>query len=129
MAHTTSGQLGILTDDVGSHWGQAVSWQFGTPIVYNEGRGAIFHELELVALPGRAAVGDNPLVWTQYSLDGVNWSEPRSKSAGKSGDRARRLRWLRNGSMKNWRIQRFTGNSAARLAVVRLEAQLEPLAV
>jgi hypothetical protein len=42
-----SGNVGYMTQDVGSHWGQIVRWEFGTLIVYNESRGAIFNELVL----------------------------------------------------------------------------------
>jgi hypothetical protein len=49
-------------------------------------------------------------------------------SAGKTGDRGKRLCWFRCGILRNWRIQRFSGTSSARLTLARLEAQLEPLA-
>lgn len=125
----TSGALGELVDTVSTHYGQVIGWEFGTSIVYNEGRGLIFHQLELVTLPGRVLFGADPVVWTSYSLDGETWSQERSCSAGRQGERARRLTWLRQGSMSNWRIQRFRGTSDAHLAVTRLEVQVEPLNV
>jgi hypothetical protein len=121
--------VGYMTQDVGSHWGQKVRWEFGTTIVYNGGNGAIFSELELVVLPGRVALGDDPQVSTSYSIDGEIWSQDRYVAVGKQGDRAKRLVWRRQGRMQNWRVQRFRGDSTARLAFIRLEAQLEPLAV
>lgn len=129
VAHPTSTSLGVLDTTVGTHWGNKVRWEFGTLIVYNEGRGAIFHELELVTLPGRVALGDDPSISTSYSLDGETWSQDKSIAAGKQGDRLKRLVWRRQGSMTHWRIQRFRGDSSSRLSFVRLEAQLEPLAV
>jgi hypothetical protein len=48
--------IGRVSTDLSSHWGQIVRWEFGTLVVYNEGKGAIFNELELVALKiGRAS--------------------------------------------------------------------------
>lgn len=124
-----SSAVGYLSDTVSSHWGQAVRWEFGTLIVYNESKGAIFNALELVALTGRMALGAVPNISTSYSLDGMDWSQDRVISAGTIGNRAKRLLWTRQGFMRNWRVQRFRGTSDAHLSFVRLEAQLEPLEV
>lgn len=125
----SSARIGYLDDTISTHWGEAVRWEFGTTIIYNNGDGAIFHELELVALPGRVALGADPTINTSYTVDGETWSQQKSISAGKQGNRKKRLVWLQQGSMGNWRVQRFQGDSDAHLAVTRLEAQLEPLAV
>lgn len=119
---------GYLVENISSHYGDDVRWEFGTIIVYNEGRGAIFHELELVALTGRVEFGKDPQICTSYSVDGELWSQDRWIKAGKQGDRAKRLVWLQQGTMRNWRIQKFRGNSQAHLSFARLEARLEPLA-
>jgi hypothetical protein len=123
----TSGALGQLDETLSTHYDQAIGWEFGTGIVYNEGNGAVFHELELVALPGRVPLGADPVIWTSYSVDGETWSMERSVRAGRQGQRGKRLVWLGQGSMEQWRIQRFRGNSDAHLAFARLEAQLEAL--
>lgn len=124
-----SSAIGYQTDEVSSHWGQVIGWDFGTGIVYNEGRGAIVHELELVALTGRAAFGDDPTIWTQYSIDGETWSMEKPIKAGKTGERNKRLIWLQQGTLRNWRVQRFRGTSDAHLSAIRLEARIEPMAV
>lgn len=124
-----SESIGYMTTTVGSHWGQKVRWEFGTLIVYNGGSGAIFYELELVALPGRVALGDNPTVSTSYSVDGETWSQDKYVAVGKIGARDKRLAWRKQGVMTHWRVQRFRGDSTARLSFLRLEAQLEPLMV
>lgn len=125
----TTGAIGVLDDTISTHYGQKIGWEFGTGIVYNEGRGAIFNMLELVALPGRVALGADPVIWTSYSVDGETWSTERPCAVGKQGDRARRITWLRQGMMSNWRIQKFRGTSDAHISLARLEAQLEPLGV
>jgi len=127
VGDTASTALGVLSDTVSSHWGQVVPWEFGTAMVYNEGRGGIVHELELVALPGRNAQGSDPRISTSYSLDGQTWSQEKSIRAGSRGDSLRRLTWMGQGMLRNYRIQRFSGTSDAHLSVLRLEAQLEPL--
>ncbi len=103
-------------------------WEFGTLIVYNESRGAIFNELELVSLPGRVALGINPIITTSYSLDGVSWGQDRPIRVGTIGETQKRLVWFQNGSMGHWRIQRFRGDTQAHLSFARLEAQIEALA-
>lgn len=123
-----SSNIGYLDDTIGHHWGQPVRWEFGTTIVYNEGNGAIFSELELVALTGRVSLGADPMITTSYSLDGLAWSQDQAVRAGKIGHSLKRLLWLQQGFMRNWRIQRFRGTSDAHLAFMRLEAQVEPLA-
>jgi hypothetical protein len=123
----TSALVGHLDNTIGEHYGQTVSWEFGTQIVYNEGNGAIFHQLELVCLTGRVALGADPVVWTSFSVDGETWSQERSVSAGKQGNRTKRLIWLRQGAMEHLRIQKFRGTSDAFLSVTRLEIQIEPL--
>jgi hypothetical protein len=124
-----SAAIGYLTSETSAHWGSTIRWEFSTTIVYNGGNGAIFNRLELVALSGRVALGKNPQISTSYSVDGGPWSQDKTISAGKQGDRAKHLNWLQQGHMRNWRIQRFRGTSDAFLTFARLEVQLEPLAV
>lgn len=124
-----SGMHGELVENISSHWGAEVGWEFGTQMLYNEAKGAIFHELELVALPGRVALNDAPVVWTSYTLDGETWSQDRPCALGTIGNRGKRIRWLQQGTMRQWRVQRFTGLSDCHLSVMRLEATLEPLNV
>lgn len=123
------GRVGYLTEATSEHWGELTAWEFSTTIIYNNGRGAIFHELELVCLPGRVTIDADPRIATQYSVDGMTWSMLKYVRTGKQGNRNQRLVWLQQGSMQHWRIQRFIGTSDAHLAVARLEARVEPLGV
>jgi hypothetical protein len=120
--------IGFLVDNVSTHWGQIVRWEFGTLIIYNESNGAIFNELELVSLTGRVALGADPIITTSYSVDGVAFSQDRGLRVGRVGNTTKRLSWFQQGHMRNWRIQRFRGDSQAHLSFIRLEAQIEPLA-
>ncbi len=121
-------KVGRLVRNISTHWGEKVRWEIGTTIVYNEGKGALFHELELCALTGSVALGETAYISSSYSIDGVAWSTDRVINAGMTGQRAKRLVWFQQGMMRNWRIQRFRGDSDSHLAVARLEARLEPLA-
>jgi hypothetical protein len=121
----TSAKYGCLTDTLSTHYGDMTGWEVNTPIIYNEGRGAVVHELELVSLTGR--LNGDPIVWTSYSTDGETWSMEKSRPAGKYGERTRRIAWLQQGILRQWRIQRFRGTSEAHISITRLEAQIEAL--
>lgn len=129
VADPASIALGYLDDRISTHYSNRIGWEFSTQIVYNEGMGATFHSLELVGTTGRVSVGSNPTVSTQYSLDGMSWSQEKFISVGKTGDTTKRMVWFLQGHMKNWRIQRFKGTSDAMISISRLEAKLEPLYV
>lgn len=124
-----SSAIGVLDRTTSKHWGNHVRWEVTTRIGYNEGKGAIFHELELVALTGDVALGENPTISTSYSMDSASWSVPRFINVGTIGNRLKRLVWFKQGHMQRWRIQRFQGTSAARMTIARLEGTLEPLGV
>ena len=124
-----SGVISETSGEISTLLGEEVKWEFNIGIIYNEGNGAIIHDLELVCLTGSVALGDNPVVTTQYSIDGVTWSQPATTPAGKQGDRAARVAWRRQGAMRNWRTQRFWGSTKAHISIVRLEAAIEGLAV
>ena len=125
----TSTSFGYLSDTLSSHWGDLNGWEFSTIILYNESRGLIFHEMELVALTGNSIFGTDPSIWTSYTEDGLTWSQERVCKAGQTGVRGKRLSWLQQGRMRQWRAQKFRGTSDAQLSVARLEARIEPLAV
>lgn len=125
----TSTNIAQLVDNIGTHYGETIGWDFGTLVVYNGARGAIFHEMELVGLPGRVALGKDPVIWTSYSLDGETFSQEIPTAAGKQGQRAKRIAWRRQGKMRAYRIQKFRGTSDSHMAIAALEVQLEPLTV
>jgi hypothetical protein len=129
VGDTQATKIGYLSSTTTEHWGVTIGWEFSTVIIYNDGMGAIFHELELVSLSGRVDLGVDARISTQYTLDGETWSQPKWIVAGKLGQRQKRLVWLQQGSMQNWRAQKFNGTSDSRLSVARLEARLEGLTV
>lgn len=122
-----SSNYGYLDHRVSTHFNDKVSWEFSTPIIYNEAKGAIFKELELVGLPGRIPLGIDPSIWTSYSHDGETFSQERHIYAGLIGDRTKRMIWRRQGIMRQSRVQRFRGTSDAHIAIAKLEAQIEGL--
>lgn len=123
--------IGYFSAATGHHWGQQVRWEFGTMIAFNEGMGAIFHKVELVALTGSIELGKTPRISTSYTLDGRSWSQDKFISVASIGTYGanKRLAWFQQGHMRQWRIQRFTGDTDAHVSFIRLDVQTEPLGV
>lgn len=121
-------RIGYLDGSLQTQWGDIVTWEFGTPVVYNNARGAIIHSLELVGLTGAGTLSNAAKISAEYSTDGNVWSQPKYVTAGPRGDRYQRLRWLRQGSFRQRRMYRFRGDSNGPIAVAALEAEVEPLA-
>lgn len=122
-----SGQIGYLDDSISTVFGQRREWEFQTKFMYNENKGAIVHELELVSLPGRTNLGIDPTIWTSYTLDGETYSQQWPISAGVQGRRQKRLCWFQQGGFDSYRAQKFRGNSDSHIAFARLDAELEGL--
>ena len=125
--HRTENKIGYLTNSLQSQWGNIVGWSIDTTFIYNENKGAIVFEIELVSLTGNAQIGKNPSLYTRYTLDGINYSMPKHIYSGKQGDRTKRIVWRNNGKMKRMRSQKFVGNSDCFMTVARLDMMLEPL--
>lgn len=125
--------VGYLTDRDARQYGNEVPWQFDTPLLYNESRAAIIHELELVRLPGRpAAISPPPerpaTIWLSYTDDGISWSTPRPSGSTKPGMTLARTIWRKLGRMQHYRGLRVRGMyNPYPDALVRLEAVIEPL--
>lgn len=122
--------IGTWSATDSKHWGSPVRWEFGTQMLRGEGVGVVIHQLELVALTGSAPVGagTDPRVATSHSVDGIKWSQDKTVTSGKQGDTAKRLVWFQQGMWRNWRIQRFRGDSTSRLSAISVDAKVEALA-
>jgi hypothetical protein len=121
-------RVGYLSNELSSHYGDHVRWEFATIIIYNDGASGIMHEIELVALTGRVAFGLDPYIRTSYSKDGLTWSQNRAIKVGARGERDKRLVWRQQGTIGHFRSQRFQGDSQSFASFARLEVQVEPLA-
>lgn len=124
----TQARLAYSTPAISSQYAETIGWDFSTVALYNEGRGAIVHDLELVCLPGRVPLGADPVVWQSYSTDGETWSQEIACPAGKQGEYNSRINWLEPGIFDNTVIHKFRGTSDCFVSFARLEARVEGLA-
>lgn len=120
-ASPIDGNYGVVSDTVATQWDTVVPWEFGLPILYNEGRGAVVHSLRVVAL-GKKVFGSTPVLQVQYSDDGITWSEPKTVSV------ANKAVFRRLGFFQEKRIFKFRGDSNILMTTAAIEAELEGLA-
>lgn len=116
--------LGVVDPTIATVFGQPMAYRFDTPLLYNEGNGAIVNEMELVPLDGYGAATG---VGMSYTNDGRTWSVERFTVSGALGERTKRMQWRRLGKFRRWRGFRFRGVAGAPIAFTRLDAELEPL--
>lgn len=109
----TNGKVGRFNPALSTLFGDAVGFRFDTPLVYNEGRGAIAHEAEIVS-SGR------PSVAMSYTNDGLTWSV-------ETFAKGERLTWRRLGRVSRYRGFRFRGVLSGPASFARLDMKLEPL--
>jgi hypothetical protein len=122
-----STNIGYLSKSIQSMYGDPIRWAFNTIMLYNEGKPAIIRELELVGTTGRQADDTNPAVYTRYSYDGLTYSQKRRITLGNRANRSKRMVWINQGTLENFRIQEFTGMSDAMASFMRLEMKVEGL--
>lgn len=120
---TSSSNLGVLSDDDPSHFGDTVPWEFHTQFSYNEGKGAILHSVELVGMPGRG--GKNPVAFLSFTEDGETYTQERACSTGMRGNRMKRVQWRPHKRFWNYMACRFRGSGTAGWSVC--EANFEAL--
>lgn len=128
VADPLTGVFGVVDDQIATHWGAVARWEFATQMLYNETRGVLLHELELVGLYGETPLGASPEISTEYTVDGRTWSNPKTVTVGRQGQRNWRARWLGQGHLETFRAQRFRGDSAAKISATVVDARAEPLA-
>lgn len=122
---TASNNLGVLSDSEPEHFGATTGWQFHTQLTYNNGKGAILHDIELVGLPGRG--GAKPVAFLSFTEDGETYTQERACSTGVRGDRAKRVQWRPHKRFSNYMGCRFRG--AGTIGWALCQANFEPLNV
>lgn len=124
-----SAAVGRLDNTLTADFGETKPWEFQTQFVYNEGKGAIVHSVELVGLPGRVPFSQSGSVFFSCSRDGETWGEERAVSSGGFGQRGIRVQHRPHWRMSNYLTIRCRGNDVAHAGWARMEASIEPLGV
>lgn len=122
-----SAAIGELSDAVSTHFGEAVEWQFDAGPLYNNGKGGIITSVELIGLPGRAPLGEEPTMFLSMTRDGETFSVERVLPMGRRGQRSLRMQWRPRAEFRTWIGFRFRGLNAAMPGFAGLEVEALPL--
>jgi hypothetical protein len=123
VGDTETSAIGILTEDVDSHFGEDVEWQFEPGLLYNAGRPAILHQVELISLPGR---GNAPASYfLSMTSNGDTFSTERPLHVS-PGERGKKVLWKPHRRFPTYLGLRIRG-IGGRPGFSALEAALQPL--
>lgn len=120
-------QTGQLTNATTTQFGARVPWQFDTVFTFNQGMGALFHQVELAHKPG--ASGSDAVIWHQWSDDGLQFSTRRQAQTIKQGMTLARALWMACGLMRTTRVLRFNGTNDTPDSFAAVTVNVEPLLV
>ena len=126
---TVDQRIGYVDDTISTHYGDVVGCQFDTTLIYNEGKGALVRSMELIGLPGRAQLGDAPVIYASRTIDGLTYSDEKPVSIGNHGQYTKRMQWRSFGKFRNFCGVRFRFAHDSIVAFTRLECDFEGLAV
>jgi len=112
VGDTRTRAIGSLRDIATTHFGELAQWQFDVGMIYNAAKGAVVDRVELVGLPGRGSDDDGSTVFMSYSRDGETFTPERVVSAGRAGERTKRVEWRPHARCRNYLGIRFRGFSA-----------------
>lgn len=122
-----TGALGYLDEKTATQFNEEMGWRFDTLMVYNAGKGAIMHTIELVGLTGRAPKEEKPIAFMSTTTDGLSWSVERACSMGRRGNTAQHVKWRPHRRFSNFLGLRFRGASNSLAGWAACEAEVEAL--
>ena len=124
VGDTRSAAVGVLSEDVSTHFGEAPGWAFDAGLISGAG---ILHSVELVGLPGRGPQGEESTIYLSMTRDGETFSVERGISAGRAGERRLRLQWRPHARYTTMLGLRFRGVGQAMAGFAKIEAVIAPL--
>jgi hypothetical protein len=127
VGDTQTSAVGIIDENVATHFGEMTGWQFQTQMVFNQSNSFIIHSMELVGLPGRHQTVPEPAAFLSSSVDGQTWSQEKTNTIGKPGQRRKRIVWNIHRRGRNYMTIRFRGDSHSLTGFAALQTDLEML--
>lgn len=119
-------RVGVLSNKLSSHYGQAVGWAIDTTFIYNGGMAGQIKSIELVGLTGRTVKDKEPQVFLSWTKDGLTWSNERLHRQGMRGQYNKRIIWLRAIGMFRQQIGlRFRGCDDSLASFTAVEVDVE----
>jgi len=128
VGDSESAALGILAEDT-QHFGVTPEWEFSAGLIYNESRGGIIHDVELVGLPARGSADEDATIFMSLTRDGEVYGQERALQPVKVGARYRRMIWRPHTRFWNMIGLKFRGYDAQLAGFSGLQANIEGLSV
>jgi hypothetical protein len=127
-----TGQLGRMSGDVHTEFGEPIAWETVSAPMGFQGRQLTFQRFELEINAGQGLAegqGMDPTLWLSWSDDdGRTWSNAHAKSMGRQGAYATRLVWTQLGTFKGasrGRIFRLHGADPVLTGIVQAFVDVE----
>lgn len=127
VSDLASPALGILTEDLATHFGEDIEWRFDVGQFNEPGTGLVIDAIELVGMTGRGPYGGGE-AFMSYTLDGETFSLERAKSLGVRGQRKKRVAWRPRIRVPNYLGLRFRGFGDGFYGVAACEVEASPQA-
>jgi hypothetical protein len=127
VGDTTSSQIGELSTDVSTHFGDAVEWSFDLGMIYNGAKGAIVDTIEMTGLPTRGDDSAGNTMFLSLTRDGATFTQERTISMGVRGQRTKRMQARPHFRIRNYMGMRFRGYNKALAGFAACEVNARPL--
>lgn len=124
VGDTQSSAIGVISDDVSTHFGEEPGWSFDAGLL--EGPG-ILHSVQLIGLQGRGPPGEESRIFFSMTKDGTTYSAESVVSAGKAGDRRLQLQWRPHTRFLTMLGMRWRGTGPAMPGFAKIDAKVEDL--
>lgn len=125
VGDSLDGRVGELDLDTFSEYGNNIIRSVATLPFSNIGKPLRVPMLELTTESGVGnAEDEDPKIWMERSLDGITWTDPRTKRLGKVGETNRRQIWYKNGRASRFEVFRFTMSAKVKATIIKLEAKI-----
>lgn len=122
VGSTQNGQIGRLTNEVFTEFGNTMVMSWTYQPVYNSGRRAFHDSLEITMDVGvglTSGQGSDPQIMLEYSDDsGKTWVSLPNKSIGPIGEYRTEVKWSKLGSTDSARVYRASVSDPVRVSVV-----------
>lgn len=114
-ADRASNNIGFIDESVITHFGEKITWDFTTKIQNNDMDSALVPAIELKYINWMHGIEEPCIISTQFSEDGVRWSQMKYSNGPVVGNSQKRIVFTKNGIIKNYRVQKFSGESDCKL--------------
>lgn len=115
----SEGNIWELSKTTYTEGGDLIKWVRTTAPYFDEVEDVSYSKIELVMKVGVGGETTAPSVEMRRSDDGgYTWSDPRSRSMGKSGEYGTRVIWRRGGQFAPHRIYEFSGSDDSDVAII-----------